>query len=231
MELRQAIIDPGKLVESEKALLDGWAKRYDNFIKDGCVDSEKYNKSDIRLLFVLKEVNGGKDWDLRDEIKNEGIRSQTWDVVARWVQEIFDYHKNKKEYTWRELSAQYYSESSAELRKRYLSQVCVMNVKKTPGTETADKGKLDEAAEADRDLLKEQIALYQADIIILCGTENQYRAITDNNKDWQMTTKGIEYYVDENGAVVISYPHPGARIKRCLLHYGLIDAIKEILAN
>ena len=224
MQLRHAAIEPCKLSENEKELLAKWDKPNGKFVLDGCVDIEKYAASKVRLLFVLKEVNGGEKWDLREYLKNGG-RPQTWDVVAGWVENIFNLDKN---YNWSELSAQ---DTSEQRRRKYLPEVCVMNVKKTPGKSTADTDKLDDAVKTDKDYLQEQLNLYQADIIILCGTEDQYRAITDNKKNWQMTTKGIEYYVDENGAVVISYPHPGARIKRCLLHYGLIDAIKEILAN
>lgn len=34
----------------------------------------------------MKEVNGGKDWDLR-KFLYDGGRSQTWDNIARWTQD------------------------------------------------------------------------------------------------------------------------------------------------
>jgi hypothetical protein len=49
--------------------------------------------------------------------------------------------------------------------------------------------------------------------------------------DWKMTSHGIWYYIEERGTIVISYSHPEARTKECLLHYGLIDAVREILSN
>ena len=41
---------------------------------------EKRDKNSI----LLKEVNGGEDWDLREFLR-EGGRKQTWDNVTRWV--------------------------------------------------------------------------------------------------------------------------------------------------
>ena len=43
-----------------------------------------------------------------------------------------------------------------------------------------------------------------------------------------MTSRGIWYVRDEE-KIIISYSHPEARTKDCLLYYGLVDAVKEIV--
>ena len=44
-----------------------------------------------------------------------------------------------------------------------------------------------------------------------------------------MTTRGIWYFREASGRIVISYAHPEARVKDCLLYYGLVDAVREVM--
>ena len=71
-------------LKKENTFLDDWAAKVSGFIRDEIVDHEFYWKSGIKILFLLKEVNGGEDWDLREFLR-EGGRKQTWDNVTRWV--------------------------------------------------------------------------------------------------------------------------------------------------
>ena len=59
-----------------------WKDLIEDFIPDGCADPNLFCSAPVKLLFVLKEVNGGHGWDLREFMK-EGCRSQTWNVIAR----------------------------------------------------------------------------------------------------------------------------------------------------
>ena len=220
MKLRNAQLDPIELENNENELLDQWAKTVPGFIRDGLPDAKQYVISRIRILFVLKEVNGGKDWDLREFLRN-GARSQTWNVVARWVEGILNY---EKEFSWDELK-----DHNEERRNCFLEKICAINVKKTSGIDVSDNKIIKVSANRDKENLRKQIEIYKPDIIICCGTETPYVKIMDNSPDWKMTSRGIWYFVEGSGTIVISYSHPEARTKECLLHYGLLDAIKEIL--
>ena len=48
-------------LKKENIFLDDWAAKVSGFIRDGIVDHEFYWKSGIKILFLLKEVNGGED--------------------------------------------------------------------------------------------------------------------------------------------------------------------------
>ena len=69
------------------------------------------------------------------------------------------------------------------------------------------------------------------DIVICGGTEKPYVKATNTKPKWKMTSRGIWYFVEDSGTIVISYSHPEARTKECMLHYALIDAVREILAH
>ncbi len=219
MLFRNATINPDLLSSEENRLLDEWASSVPGFVRDGCANPERYCAAPVRLLFVLKEVNGGQDWDLR-EYMNEGCRPQTWNVIARWIEGIF---KIDHDFSWDEMQ-----HDDDNRRKKYIPQVAAVNVKKTSGGSVADTYLINSSVENNKVFLKQQIQLYQADIIILCGTEEQYRTIINDKPHWQMTTRGIWYYIDDNNTIVISFSHPEARTKKSFLYYGLIDAVKEI---
>lgn len=219
MNYRNALIHPEDLLRQENKLFDVWLNQVEGFIPDGCANPYKYCCAPVKLLFVLKEVNGGKNWDLRTFMKN-GARKRTWNVVARWTENIFNLNNN---YLWHD-----FLDGNDDRRNRMLSQICAINLKKTPGKFVANSNEIKDAVVYNKAFLKKQLELYKPDIIILCGTEEFYKILIENQPQWKMTSRGIWYYIDKNDTIVIDYLHPEARTKACLLHYGLIDAIREI---
>jgi len=82
----------------EEKLFDEWQEKLgynlENkkiFVRDGLVDEKSYFKAPVKILYLLKEVNGGdRDWDLREYIENGG-RAATWDNITRWTKGILKY--------------------------------------------------------------------------------------------------------------------------------------------
>ena len=210
--------------EQENVFLDDWAAKVSGFVRDGIVNHECYWNSEIKILFLLKEVNGGENWDLRKFLQ-EGGRKQTWDNVTRWIIGINDL---KRDIPWAELES-----VTEEQRISVLQQIAVVNVKKTSGGHTSVSEQITEAALNNGEMLCKQIDMYHPDIIICGGTSGSYfDSITrHSNPDWKQTKHGIWYVIEPNGRVVIEYSHPEARVKDCLLYYGLVDAVREILGK
>lgn len=204
-------------------LFEEWKQDREFFVADGIVDEKEYLKAPKKLLFLLKEVNGGKSWDLCEFLR-EGGRPQTWDNIARWVEGIFNL---EKEILWEELDGD--KESRKQRRLDMLKKVCVVNVKKSPGGHTSVNDEIRNAGKQDVDFLRKQIDIYEPEIIICCGTDGVYsKEIAENKLDWKRTSRGIWYTYDK-GRLVIAYVHPEARVQSSLIYYGLIDAVKEIL--
>lgn len=223
MDFRKADLKAEELRKAENDFLDSWASSVPGFIRDGIADPEKYCSASVKLLFLLKEVNGGENWDLREFLKKDFGRNETWNVVARWVQGIFNL---EKDFMWKELS-----ENNYERRKETLPYICAVNLKKASGKSVADNSVVRKTAKENRTAIKEQIALYKPDIIICCGTDYAYTRAMGIKPDWKMTSRGIYYYIEHSGTVVIAFSHPEARIKECMLHYTLIDTVREIIRN
>lgn len=117
--------------ELEEKLFDEWQEKekleYNNenkknFVRDDLVDEESYFKAPVKILYLLKKVNGGdKDWDLREFVKNGG-RSATWNNITRWTKGIFRY---REELNWSSLE-----EITEDSREEILKYIIAVNLKK-----------------------------------------------------------------------------------------------------
>ena len=210
-----------ELVKREEMLLNDWAKVCPGMVKDGIVNVDEYLKAQYKILFLLKEVNGGKDWDLREFLRKGG-RKQTWNNVARWVKGILTLEKD--------ISCDELENITDDERKEMLQKIASVNVKKVSGSYTSISSEIKDAARENALRLRKQIDLYDPDILICGGTEGRYfDEISEYEPKWEMTSRGIWYVVEPTERIVISYAHPEARVKDCLLYYGIVDAVREIV--
>jgi len=96
---------------------------------------------------------------------------------------------------------------------------------------TTDNQSLWGTSAEDRELLRKQFDLYDSDLVVCCGrvTTEIFHHLIDfgSEPDWVMTSRGIWYREYRTGHFIIDYAHPEARVSDCLLHYGLIDAVRR----
>ena len=76
------------LAELQQKLFDKLKQKIPNIIEDGIPSESDYTSARYRIMYVLKEVNGGLNWSLREFLR-QGGRPQTWDNIARWTEGIF----------------------------------------------------------------------------------------------------------------------------------------------
>ena len=151
--------------EQEDALFEIMKAVDPKIVTDGMVEENAYLSAKYKIVFVLKEVNGGESWDLREFLRCGG-RSQTWDNVARWTEGILNLEQNIR---WEDLE-----QNNEERRRVYLKKICALNLKKTAGGYTADHKTVSLAAQTDRNYLKQQFSFYDADLVICCGTKGPF---------------------------------------------------------
>jgi len=206
--------------EEEEKLFAELKSADPQIITDGVVDEEEYLAAKPRILYLMKEVNGGSGWDLREFLRDEGGRSHTWNTVARWTEAILALDEEKP---W-----SYWANDHEKRRETMLKKICTVNLKKTSGGGSSRMESICEAAMANSRFLRRQLSLYQADIIVCCGTASVYGAACCREElHWKPTSRGIWYAMDGRTAVIEFY-HPAAHVRQCLLHYGLVDAVREI---
>lgn len=207
----------------DKEIFDKLRKIDPSIIEDGIVSEEEYLDSKYKILYIMKEVNGGAGWNLK-KFLYKGGRPQTWDNIARWTEGLLNINQ---EYNWA-----YLEENNENRRKYYLKKIGVINLKKTSGGYTSNYKEISMAAFENRNLIKTQVDLYNPDIIICCGTADDFVKNYFDSKfvNWNMTKRGIQY-IKCNNKIIVSFAHPEARIRDAYLYYSLIDGVREILGN
>lgn len=209
----------------ENQFLDEWASRKPGFIRDGVVDAKEYFNCRFKILVLLKEANGGSDYDLREYLKGEPLYKTATNVV-RWTEGILNI---ETDIPWESLD-----DIDMEWRRKRLRQIAWVNIKKISGGATAIDEEIKAAAVKNSCFLKQQLNLYQPDIVICGGTSPYYIDYVANSKNlkWQKAKNGIRYLLDGQ-RIVIDFYHPnawGRGINNQVLYCKLVDSVREILS-
>ena len=212
------------LTERENELFERWKQRCREhgemqFVRDGAVDPDKFEKCPLRIVFVLKEPYADKSFDLRKRLCERDL----YPTMVRWVEGILDLPRLKP---WSELNGP----PDEKRRDRAARQIVFMNVKKKGGGPNANWKEIREAMRRDCDFIREQLSLYEPDAVVLCGSVigdglGDLYSISDD--DWTRTRRGIKH-CSVNGASHVQYCHPRAQFPAHMKHYGLIDAMHEL---
>lgn len=212
--------------EREDALFEEWERAIDRpFYLDGAVDEDAFADSKPKLLYVLKEPNepGGEGWDMREFVR-DGARGHTWNNITRWTECI---RALPDDVLWEKLEGNL----TEERRASTLRSIAFMNLNKHPGGASADPENLLQVTVRDQEFIRRQIAIYDADYVICCGTKGQLTSIAPYSEQtgrWRQTTRGIGCLPTPNSGWLVDYWHPQARYPNVFLCYLLADAIREL---
>lgn len=224
------------LKEEENRLFADWKdavvrETSELFVTDGVVDEQEWKESPIKVLYLLKEVNGADtEWDERDYLKKYNVESNyikthspTVNVISQWQYGI----AYKPDATWKDVEQVIVD---TDLQTKLLSQICLVNIKKTAGESVVDWNKFEVYFKnpINLEMLNKQLDLYHPDVVVCGGTAWLLCQVKgwEYNK-WLQTTRGIRYYRDRN-TVYIDFCHPNNRGPKNMIFFSLLDALKEI---
>jgi len=206
--------------------------------RDGIVNEAEWEKTNPKILFLLKETNG-YNRDLRHFARTGG-RPKTWSNIARWSYLIKKMIAENIEPPLKDFKKR----GNDSARKKHLSTACVINLKKTEGKSTTKPNEFREYFKDPKtiDFLKEQMELYpQIDIVVCCGDivfeifknkvlkEGELKTIKDfklinNNK-----CRNLKLYKSSKGYYIINFIHPQQyTYTNEKVWKSLIDIVKEI---
>lgn len=212
-------------------------------VTDGIVDQKAYTAAPVKVLYLLKEANGGEtDWDLTRYVKflSDPVetnnpdgrfeeRWQTWRRIMNWQNTIHHIYDDKNEMDLN--------------NRKILREICVVNVKKQTGCSVSNMTVINNCAKANQESLKSQIEQYEPDLVICCGT-SAAAEILFNPMEWIYTNVSkpnrkrpttYAYFVHEykhgKKLTVLEYVHPQSRMKKAVTIDNISAIVKEIKEN
>lgn len=217
-EKREVRISTGKTISIDH--------KQDGFITDGIVNQEIWNDGEHKkILFVLKEAYGeGDEWALTswlNECAGRYQKDQTWKYVAQWVYGI---EKTSS------VGIERYKYLNDEERDEAIRQIAVINIRKSNGESSSDYSVINGYAKFDKEELKKEFELIDADIVI-CGSTFGILCNTIYGKELEGKNDNWYYFWELGGRerLLIDYYHPAYRIPSLLKYYGIVNIYQQAL--
>ena len=206
-----------KLQADEASLMTEWRTcwqekhaEYPYFNEDGIVDYERWITlpDGKRILVVLKETNGLQG-SLVEFLRHNG-NGKTWNNVVRWAKMALD--------------GVYLEKIPQNEFQDIIRSIAVMNLKKYAGGTRANAKEIERVAHQDAYLLRQQIELYEPDILLTGGwglTSNVlHDTICKDTTPWTRPNEQTNLWYYETDTVskhhetlVVSMPHPNRSAK------------------
>jgi len=226
------------LAERENGIFNEWKSNLPqeqrvNFIPDGIVDEKRWNEAKVKVLYLLKEVNGGTDWDEREYLAGYNTipefintHSPSIDALITWTYGLMNGNPDE---LWSKVLS---TTADKAVQSALLSEIGVVNFKKISGFGVTDLKSLDAFATEsyNQEMLRKQLALYHPDVVVCGGTAYYLTALYEEDfaaKKWNTTNRGVPYAKKES-TIYIDFCHPLIRAPKNMIYYSLLDAVKEI---
>jgi len=184
----------------------------DHFVEDGIICPEVWDKSERKILFILKETNDYKGniakliaHAIKVKPKSSLWARPTFHNIGRWSYGLLNYKDEIPPYR-----------IAHKNRKTSLLSCSFINIKKTTGGRTATK-EVEEHAEKYAPYLRRQILLLNPDIVVLGGTYDIVKAHV-----FPELTK-VSHRVHKFGNLIfINAYHPAYTLKRTRMYEQVV---------
>lgn len=197
------------------------------FISDGIVDEKGWKKGK-KILFVLKEAYGEEeDWSLIEWLRKTGPCSNIWYRIVEWTYGISNTTADRiARYSPNKISFDHGEEPNV-----WLSQIAVVNLKKSGGKSSSNYSEIAAYAHSDYQEIIREIELIDPDIVVCGATAKSLSDIcgdfigANHCDNWY-------YYSDVIGGrerLFIDYYHPANRYPALLNYYGLMGIYQQAL--
>ena len=206
-------------------------KGWTNFIKDGAVNPEIYERTQPKIVFFLKEAYSKSDidvWSLTDWLNN-GAMTRMWGAVAEWTYGI----RNTTATTIPQKPHLSYEEKTALIKS-----IAIVNVKKSNGTKNSNYSDLINYAKSDKVYLKKELDILSPDVII-CGNNSSLLRLLYGAKiqDEKVTSDGLidaEFmrnngFAFNNKQIILDYYHPANHYPAMLNYYTVCSLYQQAI--
>lgn len=213
------------------------------YSENGCWGHQPGNEDEVwqqaakRILFITKDLNDEEAWDIRCETGRKNGSGENNIKIFRGTNFCPNYMYQV--YGLGHTTAEHYVDIDSIAEKDVIDyfDTCALariNCKKQLGNSRLDDRKLDEYINKYSDLLKRQILLLDADIIVCCGwTQKTGNRIFDFVCTHCYEFEEINYWISYNrllNKIVINSWHPSTRHVSVKNFYDqMMEAYREFL--
>ena len=199
------------------------------FFFDGLNNFDAYSNAPLKVLFLLKEVNINhgepepieKWWDEKysDKFGLFATRLADWTLIL-----------------WEELKNYVATGNPESERLKALRSIAIVNVKKIPGGSSSSKNEIVYHANKYADNIREEIAILNPDIVMLCANWYAVRDTIFKDIEWKVIFEGYEISIS-NSPSIIYFNHPAIRYSNAKLKEdlkrisGLVQATNKSFFN
>lgn len=186
------------------------------FITDGIIDQELWDKSDSKVMFLLKEAYDSKKvtgtWDLPSLIRKRGVSGRTFKPMAQWAYGIQNISNGN--------GISLFVENNKDVESALFSSA-ILNLKKSGGKKKSGTNNIKKYVDEDWDLISGQIKAI-APKVVVCG--RTWELIKNRLPNLKRIT---DRAYSSDGIVYINFWHPSNRAAN-LMNYYSICAITEM---
>ena len=199
-------------------------KGYTNFISDGILNYELWEKSNLKICFLLKEAYGDYG-SLQNLFQSWGdIKYQLWHNVSYWLYGIN--HCYKENFTPDFEKCKSDREECYEL----LQGTSVVNIKKSNGVSSTTKEDLKMYLDNDSKNILEELELINPNIIICGGTYEEYCRL-NGIKPYSAMKKITDWTYFFQGKLIFDFTHPAAQIHGAMSYYTITSMFQKAKNN
>jgi hypothetical protein len=188
-----------------------------DIIPDGIINKEKYDKSQFKILWILKEPNSNKNgWSYQEYLSINEIETKRGSNIDTLTYKIFQ----KILYSSYGILNSYpnYSTMPSITEKKVYEvgeQIAFINIKKTIGGSASKYGEIVKAYSANKNSILNQISEYNPNIIIFGNTLHFFDQNDLKKIEWDLSkasryagTKNTTFYHLSSEKMVINAYHP-----------------------
>ena len=205
------------------------------FIRDGIVQEENFDKSAIKVLFVLKESpeepGQGKGWCLADLMRKVARREESHSnfggKLALWSYSLLNGLPH-----WEDVKKKWEDPSKQREVLQSLLQIAVMNTKKVPGGKSSEDEKLKTVLEHEGEWIKKEVQIIAPDVVVCCGVWHLWKEMLGVTDSQTLTSpNGFQWFElsleDKVPRKFLCFPHPSRPLENAIMYSFYIDGIRQ----
>lgn len=221
-----------KKTQELENLFEEWIKSdsiFENdFFKDGIVCPEEWEKTQIKILFVLKEVHNKGSRGIYNFLESDDIqngykeKSTMWRKVISLAYGILNY----KTVCFEDIDQKMVKDNE-KLYTDIVKKIAIMNIKKSGGGSTVDSLYTKQAKKFG-DKIKKEIEIISPDIIVCCNTFYELKKYVFDDEWQDLTDERFKIQRSKNCVLIFNNYHPVAWGWKCTKQQYLLPIIEAL---